>query len=206
MKTAKIVINFTTLSDGNLESKALSIIDAMTDNPNFPNPDPSLAEVNTAVTEYSSALAGARSKDKVQVELKNIKRAALITVLKNLAAYVNYTSKGDRSIMASSGFDVSKDAKSAIVMSAPKNFKIVSGENSGQAFLKVSGVKGIKTYAHQYTPDPLTDASVWQTKYVTTRYYTFEGLETAKKYWFRVAAIGSGDQIMYTDPIAMVIQ
>ena len=206
MRTPKIVISFTTLSDGNLESKALSIVDAMTDNPNFPNPDPSLADVNAAVTEYSTALAGARTKDKVQVELKNIKRAALIAVLKSLAVYVNFTSKGDRSIMASSGFDVNKETKSATVMSAPNNFKVVSGENSGEAFLKVSGVKGIKTYAYQYTPDPLTDASVWVIKYATTRNFTFEGLETAKKYWFRVAAIGSGDQIMYTDPIAMVVQ
>ena len=206
MKTPKIVISFTTLSDGNLESKALSIVDAMTDNPNFPTPDPTLAELNAAVTEYSTALAGARTKDKVQVELKNIKRAALIAVLKNLAAYVNFTSKGDRSIMASSGFDITKDVYGSIVMSAPNNFKVVSGENPGEAFLKVSGIKGIKTYAYQYTADPLTDASVWVTKYVTTRSHTFEGLETAKKYWFRVAAIGSGDQIMYTDPIAMVVQ
>jgi len=206
MKTSKAVISFTTLSDGNLESVALSIIDHMTDNPNFPTPVPSLTEVTAAVTEYTNALSGAKSRDKAQVELKNIKKAAMITLLKSLAAYVTFTANGNRNVIATSGFDISKEGTTPSVMSAPTNFKMTVGKTSGQAFSSVGGVKGIKTYAHQYTADPMTDTSVWQNEYLTTRFHTFTGLDSGKKYWFRVAALGTGGQIEYTDPVALIIQ
>src|SRR5277367_5770308 len=104
MRTSKAILNFTGLSDGNLESVALSIIDHITDNANFPNPVPSIAEVTAAVTDFSNALSGAKSRDKAQVELKNIKKAVMIALLKSLAAYVTFTANGNRNIIATSGF------------------------------------------------------------------------------------------------------
>ncbi len=206
MKPSKVVISFTSLSDGNLEAKALSIIDAMTDNPNFPNPVPPLSDLSAALTDYSNALSGAKTKDRTMVAIKNIKREALIAVLRNVAAYVSFTANGNRSVITSSGFDISKEGKTPQTMSAPKNFKITIGKAPGQAFSSVGGVKGVKTYAHQYTADPLTDTSVWQSEYVTTRFHTFNGLTSGKKYWFRVAVLGTGGQIEYTDPVALIIQ
>ena len=206
MKNSKIVIGFTTLSDGNLEAKALSIIDAMTDNANFPTPSPTLSDVSAAITEYSSALAGAKTRDKTQVANKNIKREALLNLLRDLAAYVNFTANGNKSVIVSSGFDTAKDNASALPIVAPTNFKIAAGMNPGQATTSISGVKGARTYVHQYTLDPISDTSVWQSKYVTTRSYTFDGMGSGKKYWFRVAAIGSGEQIAYSDPLSLIIQ
>ena len=206
MKNSKIIINFATLSDANLETRALSIVDKMTDNPNFPTPSPTLAELTAAATEYSDALSMAQNKDKMQIAIKNKKREALENVLRSIGGYVNFTANGDRSVIISAGFEANRDTTSALPMPDPKNFTVVSGRNPGEAVTSVSGVKGIKTYAHQYTPDPLTATSVWQSKYVTSRTYTFEGLEPAQKIWFRVAALGTGDQIAYTDPISMIIQ
>jgi hypothetical protein len=206
MKKSRTIISFTRLSDGGLEAKALSIIDKMTDNATFPNPVPSLADVNAALTEYSAAFSNAQNKDKVQVAIKNIKREALIDLLRSLAAYVNFTANGNKSVIVSAGFDANKGIVGALPMPDPKNFKVVSGRNSGEAVTSVSGVRGVKSYVHQYTPDPLTDTSIWQSKYVSTRTNTFTGLEPAKKLWFRVMAIGTGDQVAYTDPLSMIIQ
>ena len=177
MRTSKAILNFTGLSDGNLESVALSIIDSMTDNANFPNPVPSLSEVTAAVTDFSSALSGAKSGDKAQIELKNIKKAAMIDLLKRLAAYVTFTANGNRNVIATSGFTISKDGSSSRAMTAPASFKMTVGKTPGQATSTVSGVKGVKAYAHQYTADPMTDASVWQSELVTSRSHTFTGLE-----------------------------
>ena len=206
MKNSKIVISFTNLSDGNLESKALFIVDAMTDNPNFPNPVPALSDVSAALADYSNALSLAKTRDRTQVAIKNIKREALINLLKDLAAYVNFIAHGNKGIIVSAGFDTAKENGNGLPLTEPKNFKIAAGMNAGQAITSISGVKGVKTYVHQYTADPLADTSAWQSKNVTTRSYTFDGLASGKKYWFRVGAVGTGEQIVYTDPLSLIIQ
>jgi hypothetical protein len=45
---------------------------------------------------------------------------------------------------------------------------------------------GAKAYIHQYTPDPLTEESVWVSKFVTDSRYTFTGLKSKEKYLFQV--------------------
>ena len=67
MKTSKILTAFSKLSDNNLESMALAISTAMTANPNFPEPQPSLAEFNDSIKAFSDALALAKTRDKVKV-------------------------------------------------------------------------------------------------------------------------------------------
>lgn len=206
MKSPRITTSFTALSDGNLEKKALAIIDAMTDNANFPTPTPALSDVSAALTDYSNALSLAQNRDKLQVAIKNTKRKTLLNLLKELATYVNFIANGNKSVIISAGFDASKDGVSAPPLTQPKNFKVKSGMNSGQAITSISGVKGARSYVHQCTPDPLTDASVWESNFVTTRTFTFEGMVPGKKTWFRVGAVGTGKQRAYTDPISMVIQ
>ena len=206
MKNSKALLGFAKLSDANIETKAVSIVTAMTGNANFTTPVPALADVSKAIQDYSQALAMAQMGDKLQVAIKNAKKEALLTLLRSLAAYVNFTANGDKTVIISSGFDASKESGSAQSLLAPKNFKITNGMNPGQAITSISGVRGVKTYMHQYTVDPITDASVWKSEYVTTRSYTFNSMDSGKKFWFRVAVIGTGGQIAYTDPLSLIIQ
>ena len=99
MKSPRITTSFTALSDGNLEKKALAIIDAMTDNANFPTPTPALSDVSAALTDYSNALSLAQNRDKLQVAIKNIKRKTLMNLLKELATYVNFIANGNKSVI-----------------------------------------------------------------------------------------------------------
>jgi hypothetical protein len=206
MKNARAVLNFAKLSDGNLEAVALSIIDHMSDNDNFPTPTPTIADVTAAVTEYTNALSAAKNRGKAEVELKNIKKNAMIPVLVSLAGYVTFVANGNRNIIATSGFSITKDGKTPQTMAVPVKFTVSAGLTTGEAISTVAGVKGVKKYVHQYTTDPLTPTSVWTSVYVSKRSYTFTGLDSGKKYWFRVAALGKGDQIKYTDPVGLIIQ
>ena len=206
MKNPRAIISFAKLSDSELESTALSIIDSMTNNANFPTPIPSIADVTAAVTEYSNALAAAKNRGKAEVELKKMKKDAMIEVLVSLSTYVTFTANGNRNMIITSGFGITKNSKTPQAMGTPKKFTITIGETNGEAVSTVGGVKGIKKYAHQYTPDPLSATSVWTSAFVSTRTYTFTGLDSGKKYWFRVAALGNGDQVKYTAPIALIIQ
>ena len=206
MKNPRAILNFAKLSDGNLEAIALSIIDKMTDNANFPNPTPAITDVTAVVMEYTNALSAAKNRGKAEVELKNIKKDAMIPVLVSLAAYVTFIANGNRNIIATSGFSITKDSKTSQTMSIPAKFSVGMGKTTGEAISSVAGVRGVKKYVHQYTSDPLTQASVWTSAYVSKRSYTFTGLDSGKKYWFRVAALGKGDQIEYTAPFALIIQ
>ncbi len=199
-------MDWTRLSDADLETKALSIVAAMTGNSNFPTPTPALKDVSAAIADYSNALSLAQNRGKVEVAIKNAKKEALIAILRSLAAYVNFIANGDKTVIMSAGFDTTKDNASALPLAEPKNFKVTNGINAGEAITSISGVRNVKTYLHQYTADPITDASVWQSKYVSTRTCTFSNLQSGKKTWFRVAAIGTGQQIAYTEPLSLIIQ
>jgi hypothetical protein len=206
MRVEKITTGFAKLSDGDFEKKATSIVTSMTGNDNFTKPVPALATVSSAIDDYSSALAAAQTRDRVQIAIKTEKRNALTAILRNLAAYVSFTANGNKSVMVSSGFDLAKEPVSAGPMQVPANFKAGIGTNVGQAVTTVSRVAGVKAYNHQCTADPLTLTSVWAGNYSTLRTFTFEGLDSGKKYWFRVEVIGKNGQVVYTDPVAVIIQ
>jgi hypothetical protein len=70
----------------------------------------------------------------------------------------------------------------------------------------VPAVKGAKGYTPQFTSDPLTASSEWTQVMTTTSKYTFTNLNSAKKYWVRVAAVGPYNQVVYSDAISRVVQ
>ena len=64
--------------------------------------------------------------------------------------------------------------------------------------MQVKRVLGAKTYMYQYTRDPLTEDSQWETVYSTQCKKVITNLPLGVKYLFRMAAIGPRDQIVYT--------
>ena len=67
-------------------------------------------------------------------------------------------------------------------------------------------MKGAVGYAYQYTQDPITENSAWQTVVGTSRKVVFAGLESGKKYWCRVIVIGTKGQGVFSTPISRVVQ
>ena len=86
-----------------------------------------------------------------------------------------------------------------------ENLKLKPGLNSGEARLSFSKVRGSKSNAYQCTPDPLTDDSVWQSEMGTISKHTFTGLESGKRYWFRVMTVGINGQCVYSAAISTII-
>ena len=70
MRTSKIILGFTKLNDGQLEDHALAIAAAMANNTNFPEPNPTLADLNNSIKLFSDGLAFAKTRDKVKVAIK----------------------------------------------------------------------------------------------------------------------------------------
>lgn len=205
MKQNRIISSYNGLTDAGFANKAESINSSMTGNVNFPAPTPSITVLNTAVQDYTAALTAAQSRDKNDVAVKNQKRSDLASLLVQLASSVMATANGDKAMLVSTGFDQAKDGES-IILPKPENIQVTDGVNAGELQVSVTNVKGAKSYVHQYTADPVTADSDWEQINSTTSKYTFKNLDSAKRYWCRVAAIGSYDQVVISDAMSRIVQ
>lgn len=201
MKVPRLRIDFSRLSDADLEIKAQAIHSAMSAAASFfPTPTPPLAALDGAITVYSDRLARAKTRDKSQVALKNEARLNLEQMLITLSGYVMNTANGDEAKLVASGFDLVKPATNLPPIGIPENFSVINGINEGEIVSSVDRVNGAKSYIHEYTVDPVTPGSSWTQEFTTVRKLTIANLDPGKKYWFRVAAIGPRQQITYTNP------
>jgi hypothetical protein len=190
MKISRIVPPSDGMSDADYETKAGSIYAGMFGNPNYPAPVPDLATLLVANNDYSNALILAQNRDRNAVANKNVARETLGSLLLQLSNSVMTTANGDKAMLISSNFDLAKEGS----------------KNAGELVVKVPAVKGAKGYTPQFTSDPLTASSEWTQVMTTTSKYTFTNLNSAKKYWVRVAAVGPYNQVVYSDAISRVVQ
>lgn len=206
MAISKITADYVYMSDPGLLLKANSILTAMTGNPNFDTPVPSLVSLGERIEEYSAALVAAQMRDKTKVATKNEKRLELIETLRALANYVTQVAEGDEATLVSSGFTLAKSGQPVPPIGNPQDLRVENGLNPGEIETSVKAVKGARSYIHQYTADPITDNSQWTSETTTRRKNVFAGLEPTKIFWFRVAAIGANGQIAYSDMLSKIVQ
>jgi hypothetical protein len=206
MAKISVIKGFSKLADAEIGVKAQSIVNQMTNNPNFTTPTPSLEDVSTAITAYDNALADMPTGGKEKTALKNEKREALEEILADLAEYVEQNCQDNEAIALSSGFDLAKKPAKIGKLPKPATIEVKDGDNQGEVDIKVSKVVGAKSYVFCYTPDPITDASVWQMMPSSNTKITIEGLESVKKYWFKAAAVGANKELNYTDEVSRVTQ
>jgi hypothetical protein len=64
---------------------------------------------------------------------------------------------------------------------------------------------GAKSYMYQVSLDPL-DETKWTTVCGTTRKNLFTGLESGKKYYVPVVALGINKQVVYSDVFSRMVQ
>ncbi len=200
----KATTSFTSLSDGNLESKTHEIITSMTGNPNFPNPIPALADITAAATAYTTALSKAGTGNRIDVADKNAKRDTLISQLRILCYSVNTIANGDAAMILSSGFDLSRDPQPA-VLTRPENLKVENGVASGSLLVSVKAVKGAYAYFHEYTTDATMAPGSWVSTTGTTSKMQFTNLQPGTIYYCRVGAVGTNNQLLYSDPVSRMV-
>lgn len=202
----RMIKDFERASDANLQVFASGVLTALAGNPNFPEPSPDLASVTTAMENFGAALAQAQDGGRSDIAAKNQKREVLVELLTHLGNYVVYTVAGDAVKAATSGFTFSRDYIKHNDIGKPENLVIENGLNPGTLKLKFDRVKEARSYVYQCTPDPLTDTSVWENKMGTVSKALFEGLQSGKKYWCRVGALGANGQTIYSEAVSRVVQ
>jgi hypothetical protein len=177
----------------NVISFAQSVVSAMTNNPHFPTPNPTLATFQADVTALNAAESAVLSRMKGAVEARNAKLAVVRTDLDNLKTYVqsvaSAAASGDAdSIIESSGLTTRK-----VTLHDKPALAAKQGSVSGTTNLAAKAVAKRASYTWQYS----TDQKTWTTVPTTLQSKTgVSGLTVGTTYYFRfqpVTRAGVGD-------------
>ena len=104
----KVVKTFKKLADANFLAFGRNVTSSMAAAVDqFPAPVPSLININNELDNFEELIISAKSRDKVQVWLKNQSRFSLEQMLSQLANYANAIST-DAVVLAQSGFQLNK--------------------------------------------------------------------------------------------------
>jgi hypothetical protein len=197
----KIRLNFRKYGDGALLILVQAIIAALTGNAFFPTTQPTLAEFQTAIDAYATALSAAKNRGKTEVAEKNQRKTELIDLLVSLAMDIMNTADGDELKLVSSGFPLSKDRQPKPPLGMPVISKIENGASLGELDVSINPLPGSRVFLYQFTQDPITPVSEWQGKNSTSIKVTLTNLESGRKYWCRTVAYGTSNQMMVSDAV-----
>jgi hypothetical protein len=181
------------------------VLNNMDNNPAYPDQPPALAELRKMHPELQDALANAKGRDITMVSIKNDKKAIALNLLQEVADYVTAKSKGDRTLILTSGFEVSSETTNRNLPPVIEKLEVELGP-SGEATIRTKEVAGVKAYIHQYTTELPGLNTVWTQEGSSQGTHTFQGLSSDKRYWFRVVAIGFNKQKAFSPVVSRVIQ
>jgi hypothetical protein len=204
----KLSLNFKETKDSDLAMQVLTVANKMTDNERFPDPGMLIIELREIGHQFFHAVADAKSRDLVKVAIKNDLRVLAIKKLKQVGEFVLAHARdldSDSELpLQTTGFTLIR-SEDEVILKSPKDFKIMPGPNPGEMILKVRRVPGARSYLYQWTPAPLTKESVWESIADTRCKKVITKLPLGVNYLFRMAAIGSRNQIIYTEPLSRYI-
>jgi hypothetical protein len=199
-----ILSSFKREGDSEIITSGYRITGKMDNNENFTDAPAELEEAKQLLPVLQVSVSNAKGRDIEAVNEKNEHKARFIVLLTILAAYVTEKCKGDRGKLLSSGFAISGD-KSNRNEPVVSQLEVELGA-PGEATTKVKRVRAARAYMHQYTTEPPTTETVWVSEGSKNPYYTFSGLSSVAKYWFRVVAISQEGQRVYSPVVTKVIQ
>ncbi len=175
-----------------LVAKSMVVEQAMTDNPDFPSPEPPLAEVKAAREAREASITLAADGSRSAHARKRRDQLALRALLDRLAGHVISVADGDELIMRGAGWEIRRRSASPGPLQPPTDVLARISSYTGRILLRWKMVP----YAHVYQVhinevDP-ADATAWrQLDLTTSTRYTVDGLTPGRFYWFRVNAAGS---------------
>jgi hypothetical protein len=182
---------------------ARAIVQALTGNTSFPNPDPPLATVTSAIADVEAAQALVQTRAKGAVEARNTKRASLVALLRGLLAYVQKVADADLThapeLIASAGMRTRK-----VVVRVRRVFAAKHGTMSGSVSL-VSPTGGKRAgYEWQYSAD---GGKTWQEARATLRASTtITGLVPGSTYLFRGRVVDKKGDTDWCPPVSLMVQ
>ncbi len=188
-------------NDSRLVTDTETIVTAMTGNASYPTPLPTLPDITAAKVAFVTAMADAAGGGVLLTGIKNAKRAALVTLLRQLSSYVQVACSGDLVVLISSGFPIQKPQRSPIgALPAPSLLSVNLGLHSGELDAVAAPVPGAAIYNWRVTTAAMPNAVV-QTAQTTAASNTFTGLTPGVVYSIEANVVGAAGPSDWSDPI-----
>lgn len=204
---AKVKLNIRGLSTTDKVAKARQIVKALTGNPDFTTPQPTLATITTGADELETAHGDVQTARQTAVTMTSImheKEAALEGLLRQLAGYIESVAGDDESKILSAGISVRTATPAVQTVATPLALAATEGDHDGEIDLSWDTVKGAKSYVIDRSPDPPT-ATSWVHEAVSSKSSaTINGLSSGTRYWFRVGTVMSSGQSGWSDPATKI--
>ncbi len=179
--------------------KGKLVLGALSGNPHFPNPVPTLVELDAACIELQAANIAAMDRGRLACSRKEQAVAEMDLILSRLAGYVNGAAMGDSTKLISSGFDLIKRAEPRTHMDAPAILKTKRTFRPGEIELRWAGVAGALVYEVETV---VSEERGWERLLMTSKpRATITDLEPNTWHAYRVRAIGT----KATGPYSQVI-
>jgi hypothetical protein len=209
MRVQKAIVSFTKVRDSEIANTAQNIVNKMTINPYFTDPQPSLITIQEYIAAYSTALVKAKDGSKEDTANKNACRLMLETALFKLGNYVNLVAEHDVVKLDSSGFPVSKLPEPIGILEAP-TITVHYGNNPGELIIEISVVPKASGYIVLYStlPAPADNNEWYEIVFSGTR-GTLTRLKSETKYVIKAAAISTEANKMgvynFSDPVEKLV-
>ena len=191
-------------NDAQLVTDVTAITTAMTGNPSYPTPLPSLADVTTAKDGFVTALANAADGGTLLTAIKNEKRAELVALVRNLASYAQVACNGDMTVLLSSGFPIQKPQREPVgVLPAPARLTMTLGPRSGELRTAAERIPGAAIYNWQLTT-AANPTVVLQSVQTTAASVTFDGLTPGVVYRAVANVVGAAGPSNWSEPVTQM--
>ena len=200
---ARVALGFARFNSGKLIEFVRNIVTLMTGNANFTTPSPPLATVTSAVDQYDSLVQEASNGDRIVIKARNAARAGLLSLMRQLASYVQGQCAGDVAILVTSGFKAIKQRSPSVIPAVPINPRLTPGPNTGTLIFRFGRGQNVSNFSIQLANDsegPWTD---WGLSSKTR--VLLDNLTPLQSKWARARANGAAGSSDWTEPTCRIV-
>lgn len=170
----------------------------------YKSPTPPLADVQTALDNFTDGVAAAADGGKSAIAKRNNLRLILVGLMRQLANYVASACNGNMTNLLLSGFPTQKPTRQPVgVLPPPSNVTLTQGDRSSEVVAKASPVFGASLYT--WTLTSATPGAAVQTAQSTAARDTFTGLTPGATYSITVNAIGTAGASDWSNPASLMV-
>ena len=212
---ARISLSFNHIKDAELLLKANTIVSAMTDNPNFPEPWPPqvplLAIIREAVVRFQTAVQDALTRDTTKIIIREAEKKRLQGLLQQLVPYVEMIAQGDINVLLSSGFDLCREnthtGSTRVSLDAPTDFHVKRSTKEGELIAHVAKLHGASSYELQLAEGDPTVEENWHQNDIFTQSskMVISGLTPGHRVSVRVRGINAAGAGAWSDIVTLIV-
>ena len=195
---ARVALSFAKKVDTDLIAFVRNVITLMTNNPQYATPTPSLPAITTSVNAFETAVHDALDGGKIAIATRNAARLELLSLMRQLAAFVQGNCAADLLALLGSGFEAVRAPTPAGVLPPPANPRLTLTDKSGELMLKFDRVKNAVNYSIQTAPAAV---GPWEDEDLSTATrLVIGGLKPGETLWARACANGSAGASEWSTP------